>query len=186
MVTHVSMLRGINVIGKKVKMDELKELYISLGFEDVKTYIQSGNVVFRCNNSDPSDLRDKIENKIREVLGFDVTVLVRTKNELKKVIGENPFKKEDLKHMYVTFLSVVPSENLIKDLKINLNVNMKNKYEKFSISQMEIYLLLPDGYGRTKLTNNFFEKKLSLSATTRNWRTVNKLFDIAESVSQIK
>ena len=102
---------------------------------------------------------------------------------MKNVIGENPFKEEDPKHLYVTFLSKVPSKDLIKDLKLNLNFNTKNKYEKISISLMTIYLYLPNGYGRTKFNNNFFEKKLRVSATTRNWRTVNNVYDIAESVS---
>ena len=109
-------------------------------------------------------------------------MLILTKNDLKNVIRENPFKEEDPKHLYVTFLSDLPFKNLIKDLKLNLKVNMKNKSEKISISLRNIYLYLPNGYGRTKFNNNFFEKKLGVSATTRNWRTLNKLFDIAESL----
>jgi uncharacterized protein (DUF1697 family) len=81
MVIYISMLRGINLAGKKVKMGELKEIYLSLGFEDVNTYIQSGNVIFKCNNSDPSNLKDNIENKIRKVFEIDVTVLILTNIE---------------------------------------------------------------------------------------------------------
>ena len=182
MVTYVSMLRGINVGGINVRMNELKELYTSLGFEDVNTYIQSGNVIFKSNNPDASELKDKIKNKIEEVLRFDAMVLILTKIELKNVIDGNHLIEEDSKHLYVTFLSELPSENLIKDLKLNLEVNWKNKSEKFSISPMIVYLYLPEGYGKTKLNNNFFEKKLGVSATTRNWRTVNKLYNIAESL----
>ena len=163
-------------------MVELKKIYLSLGFEDVNTYIQSGNVVFNCNNLDPSKLKNNIENKIKEVFDFDVTVLILTKNDLKNVIEENPFKEEDPKHLHLTFLSKVPSEDLIKDLKLNLKFNMKNKSEKISISPKTIYLYLPNDYGKTKFNNNFFEKKLRVSATTRNWRTVNKLYNIAESL----
>ena len=183
MVTYVSMIRGINIGVKKVKMNKLEELYVSLDFKDVKTYIQSGNVVFRSQYLDLSYLRELIENKIEKVFGFDVKVLIRTEKELEKVVEENPFKNEDFKHLYVTFLSDVPSKNLIKNLNHNIEVNMKNKLDKFYISKKEIYLFLPDGYGRTKLNNNFFEKKLGVSATTRNWRSVNKLVDIANSVS---
>ena len=182
MVIYVSMIRGINIGAKKVKMKKLKELYVSLDFKDVKTYIQSGNVVFKSQYLDLSYLRELIENKIGKVFGFDVKVLIRTNNDLKKVIEENPFKKEDFKHLYITFLSDVPSKNLIKNLNRNLEVNMKNKSDKFYISKKEIYLFLPEGYGRTKLNNNFFEKKLGIFATTRNLRSVNKLFDIAGSV----
>ena len=176
------MIRGINISAKKVKMKKLKELYVSLDFKDVKTYIQSGNVVFKSQYLDLSYLRELIENKIGKVFGFDVKVLIRTNNDLKKVIEENPFKKEDFKHLYITFLSDVPSKNLIKNLNRNLEVNMKNKSDKFYISKKKIYLFLPEGYGRTKLNNNFFEKKLGIFATTRNLRSVNKLFDIAGSV----
>jgi len=182
MVIYVSMIRGINIGAKKVKMKKLKELYVSLDFKDVKTYIQSGNVVFKSQYLDLSYLRELIENKIGKVFGFDVKVLIRTNNDLKKVIEENPFKKEDFKHLYITFLSDVPSKNLIKNLNRNLEINMKNKSDKFYISKKEIYLFLPEGYGRTKLNNNFFEKKLGVFATTRNLRSVNKLFDIAGSV----
>ena len=92
------------------------------------------------------------------MFGFDVKVLILTKNELKNVIDENPLKKEDPKHIYITFLSEHPSENIIKDLKLKLKVNIKNKSEKVSISLMKIYSYLPDGYGRTKLNNNFSRK----------------------------
>ncbi len=185
MVIYISMIRGINVGGKKVKMSKLKELYLSLNFKDVKTYIQSGNVIFRSKNLDLSYLKDIIENKIENMFGFDVKVLIRTKTELKIVLEENPFKKEDFKHLYITFLSDVPSDKLITDLNHFIEVNMKNKSDKFFISKKEIYLFLPEGYGRTKLNNNFFEKKLGVSATTRNLKSVSKLFDIADSISKI-
>ena len=116
------MIRGINISAKKVKMKKLKELYVSLDFKDVKTYIQSGNVVFKSQYLDLSYLRELIENKIGKVFGFDVKVLIRTNNDLKKVIEENPFKKEDFKHLYITFLSDVPSKNLIKNLNRNLKL----------------------------------------------------------------
>jgi uncharacterized protein (DUF1697 family) len=182
MVIYISMVRGINVGGKKVKMSKLKELYLSLNFKDVKTYIQSGNVIFRSKNLDLSYLRDIIEDKIANVFGFNVKVLIRTKIELKNVLEENPLKREDFKHLYITFLSDVPSKNLITDLNRFIEVNMKGNSDKFFISKKEIYLFLPDGYGRTKLNNNFFEKKLGVSATTRNLKSVSKLFDIADSL----
>jgi uncharacterized protein (DUF1697 family) len=181
--TYVSMVRGINVGGKKVKMDDLKELYRSLDFNDVISYIQSGNVVFRTKNTKTSVLIDIIEDTIDKELDLDVKVLIRTKKELKNIINGNPFRNEDIKYLYVTFLSDIPSKKLIKDLNNNFDFNKNNKSDKFCISEKEIYLYLPNGYGRTKLSNNFFEKKLGISATTRNWRSVNKLFDIAESIS---
>ncbi len=183
MQTYVSMVRGINVGGKKVKMNDLKELYKSLDFHDVKSYIQSGNIIFRTKNTKPSVLIDIIENKIDKVLDLDVKVLIRTKKELKNIINGNPFRNEDINYLYVIFLSDIPSKKLIKDLNINFDFNKKNESDKFCISEKEIYLYLPNGYGRTRFNNNFFEKKLGISATTRNFRTVNKLFYIAESIS---
>ncbi len=178
MITYVSMIRGINVGGKKIKMDKLKELYRSLDFKDIKTYIQSGNVIFESTESDPIKLSHKIEKKISEIFGFDVKVLIRTKNEMMNVINGNPFKIEDLNHIYVTFLSAVPSEKLINDLDDIIDKDIANKSDKYNIIEKEIYLFLPNGYGKTRLNNNFFEKKLEISATTRNWRTVNRLGEI--------
>jgi uncharacterized protein (DUF1697 family) len=174
------MLRGINLgKNKRIKMDDLKELYKSLGFKDVKTYIQSGNIIFMSENPDPLDISNKIEVKIKEVIDFDVPVIIRTKEEFKRVLEDNPFKKMNDKQLYVTFLSEIPSKNLIEHIKMNLAHENQVNSDKFSISLKEIYLYLPDGYGNTKLNNNFFEKKLKVSSTTRNWNTVNKLFDIA-------
>jgi uncharacterized protein (DUF1697 family) len=178
MITYVSMIRGINVGGKKIKMDKLKELYRSLDFKDIKTYIQSGNVIFKSTESDPVKLSHKIEKKISEIFDFDVKVLIRTKNEMMNVINGNPFKKEDLNHIYVTFLSDIPSEKLINDLDDIIDKDVANKFDKYNIIEKEIYLFLPNGYGKTRLNNNFFERKLEISATTRNWRTVNRIGEI--------
>jgi uncharacterized protein (DUF1697 family) len=181
MTTYISMLRGINVgRHKKVKMKDLKDLYQSLNLNDVKTYIQSGNVVFQSPDSTPSKLKEEIENKIKEVFGFDVPVFIRSKEEFQKIIEDNPFKKEDIKHLHVTFLSDPLTEKPVKEKLIQEINKIKDKSEDLSISDDEIYLYLPNGYGRTKLSNDFFEKKLKVSATTRNWRTVNKLLDIAK------
>ncbi len=156
-------------------MEELKELYESMNFKDVRIYIQSGNVVFQCQDSPAPELVKKIEKKIKEVLGFDVLVLIRTKNEFKGIIENNPFKNADNSKLHVTFLSDAPSEKPIEELNY-----VKDKSEEFSISEKEIYLFCPNGYGRTKLSNDLLEKILKVSATTRNWRTVNKLFEIAK------
>jgi len=183
METYISMLRGINVgRTKRVKMDELKEIYNSLNFKDVKTYIQSGNVIFQFENIDTTELKIKIENKLRESLGFDVVVVIRTKEELKKIINENPLKKEDITHTYITFLSNTPSEKLFNEIKINIDSKIKSTNDKIIIYPKEVYLFLPDGYGRTKLNNNFFEKELKVTSTTRNLKSAKKLLNIADSL----
>ncbi len=173
------MLRGINVSGqKKIKMEELEQLYKSLGFTHVRTYIQSGNVIFESLSSDTSDLVNKIETSIKQTFGFFVTVIIRTKNEFQNVINNNPFygtRQEDTAKLYVTFLSDTPYASSIQAIN-----PLENKSDEWFISGKEIFLFCPNGYGRTKLTNNFFEKKLKLSATTRNWNTVNKLYEIVK------
>jgi uncharacterized protein (DUF1697 family) len=177
------MLRGINVgRTKRVKMDELREIYKSLDFKDIKTYIQSGNVIFKFKNIDPNELKIKIENKLRESLGFDLAVVIRTKEELEKIINENPIKKEDINHTYITFLSNSPSEILLNDIKINIDSKIKDTKDKIIIHPKEVYLFLFGGYGRTKFNNNFFEKELKVTSTTRNLKTVKKLLNIAESL----
>lgn len=179
------MLRGINVgRNKRVKMEDLKLLYKSLYLKDVKTYIQSGNIIFKSKNPDSKDLSSKIKVKIREVFGFDVPVIIRTEKEYKKVIEDNPFKEEDTKQLYVTFLSEIPSKNLIEDINVNLGYKTQDHLDKCVINRKEIYLLLPEGYSRTKLNNVFFEKKLKVYTTTRNWKTVTKLYDIAELIKK--
>lgn len=172
------MLRGINVSGqKKIKMHELKTFYQSLNLKEVTTYIQSGNVIFRCPNTNSKKLEKEIERKIKESFGFNVAVLIRTKDEFEKLIERNPFPKKDITKLHVTFLSDHQKKVPIKDIN-----SVKEKSEEFSISGSEIYLFCPNGCGKSKLSNNFFEKKLNVSATTRNWRTVIKLFAIARSI----
>lgn len=169
------MLRGINVGGhKKIKMEELKKLYETLGFSDVQTYIQSGNVVFKTSDTNIPKLIGKIEKKIKSVFHFDVPVLIRTKNSFRKLIKNTPFVKKDFNNLHVTFLSDSPSHLPIDEIKKQI----KDESAEFFISDKEIYVFCPNGYGRTKLNNNFFEKKLGVTVTTRNWKTVNKLLEM--------
>lgn len=182
MAAYISLLRGINVSGrKKIKMEYLKMLYKSLKFKDVTTYIQSGNVVFQCQDSPPLLLAKKIENKIKERLGFDVPVFILTKNELQKIIENSPFEKEDASKLYITFLS----DSVYKEYLDKINT-VKDKSETFFVSKKVVYLFLPNGYGRTKLSNNFFEKIFNMPGTTRNWKTVNTLLDMAKKFDRKK
>ena len=164
------MLRGINVSGqKKISMIDLKKLFESLGFKNVRTYIQSGNVIFEDSSRDILKIRNKIEKKIKETFGFEVVIIIRTTKELLKIIENNPFSKK-VEGVYVSFLSNKSGEFDIKEIN-----KFKDKSEEFVIFSKEVYFYCPNGYGRTKLNNNFFEKKLKVSATTRNWKTVNAL-----------
>jgi uncharacterized protein (DUF1697 family) len=175
MTTYISMLRGINVSGqKKISMEALKKLYESLCFKNVRTYIQSGNVIFECPDKNVTALISTIEKKIRQTYGFDAVVFIRTKDEFKKLIDNTPFSKKDAGKLHVTFLSAIAARLPMEEINKG-----KAAAEEFYISNREIYLYCPDGYGRSTLSNNFFERKLKMSATTRNWRTVNELFKLA-------
>lgn len=179
MQTFISILRGINVSGqKKILMADLKKLYESLKFNEVKTYIQSGNVVFK-SDSKISDIQlaRKIEKAISTKYKFEVPVIIRTKEELEKILSQNSFTKEksiDLKKLHVTFLSETPDREKMEQIK-----EVDFSPDQFIIKGKEIYLHIPNSYGETKLSNKFFENKLKVSATTRNWNTVNKLLELA-------
>lgn len=180
MKTFLSILRGINVSGqKKIPMSELKKLYDELHFENITTYIQSGNVIFKNKNS--KDLAKHIEQRILEKYNFNVPVIIRTPEEMRSIVEGNLFLKQkdiDLSKLHVVYLADNPKQDTIDKLE-------KFNYEpdKFYISGKEIYLYCPNGYGRTKLTNNFFENKLKIDATTRNWNTTNELLKILKSYS---
>ena len=178
METYISILRGINVSGqKKILMADLKTLYENLQFKNVKTYIQSGNVVFKSEKKlADTETAKRIEEAIQKEYGFHVPVIIRSHKELDKVIASNPFSSEkniDLKKLHVTFLSEFPSKEKLQELK-----SVDFSPDEFTIQGKEIYLHIPVSYGETKLSNSFFEKKLKVTATTRNWNTVNKLAEI--------
>jgi len=176
---YISILRGINVSGSKmIKMDALRKMYESLKFKNVATYIQSGNVIFESNSTSPGELQKLIEKKILKVFGFEVPVIVIDKKEVAAVIKNSPFVKRkniDVTKLHVTFLSEEPEQANIEKIEI-----AKYLPDEFIISGKAIYLHCPNGYGNTKLNNNFFENKLKVSATTRNWKTVNELLRLAE------
>lgn len=178
MQTYIVILRGINVSGtKKIKMEDLRARLSAFGFENVKTYIQSGNVVFDYKKTEPLTLAKQLEQKIKDDYGYEVPVIVTTSAALKQVIDSNPFlngRNEDPEKLHVTFLAEHPADENMD--KIDADSFLP---DEFQIKEKAIYLFCPNGYGRVKLTNNFFESKLKVTATTRNWKTVNKLLNMA-------
>ena len=179
MPVYIAMLRGINVSGQKlIKMERLRASFEALGFSDVKTYVQSGNVIFKTAKISETGLTGKIARKILDDLGHSVSVLVRSPAELGEVL-KCPFAKKagmDGGRLYVTFLSQPAPKSAEAALK-----TLAAQSEQFFACDREIYIHCPDGYGKTKFSNNAVEKKLSAQATTRNWRTVNALFEMAQS-----
>ena len=179
---YIALLRGINVGShKRIKMADLTKSLESLGFKNVKTYLQSGNVVFEDESADACKIAEDIEKKIGQTFKFHINVIIRTENELENIIKNNPFVKDaNIQHdkLHVTFLSNMPDSEIIQDLDMK-----KDEDEKFEIAGREVYLYCPNGYARTKLKNDVFEKKLNTAATTRNWKTTNKLLEISKKMN---
>jgi len=179
MKTYISILRGINVSGKNlIKIDSLKEMYECLGFLNVKTYIQSGNVVFQSVETKLEELELLISDGIFNRFTFNVPVFVREVSELKDILARNPFLKEpeeDISKLHFTFLSKVPEKQYVESIG-----NSSYLPDRYFITERTVYLFFPNGYGKTKLNNNFFENKLKVKATTRNLRTLMELVKLGD------
>lgn len=176
---YISILRGINVSGqKKIKMADLKTLYESIGFNNVVTYIQSGNVIFDSKVKNKTEIKISIEKAIEKEFNFHVPVEIRTKREIENVLKNCPFGSVDLEKegtkVLVTFLSSKPSEANITRIQTYVVAP-----EKLLVRGREVYLYCPEGYGKSKLSNTFIERKLEVEATTRNWKSVNKLLELS-------
>jgi uncharacterized protein (DUF1697 family) len=177
-VRSVALLRGINVGGKhSVPMKALAALFVKCGCSDVATYIQSGNVVF-CSAGDAKLDPAMLAARIEKTFGFEVPVILRTADELEAVIRRNPFPKADpdKERMHVSFLASEPTAAQIASLDPN-----RSPGDTFKVVGREIYLLLPNGAGNSKLTNAYFDSKLKTTSTARNWRTVLKLLEMARA-----
>jgi uncharacterized protein (DUF1697 family) len=176
---RIAILRGINVGGKrKILMTDLKSMFENMKFSNVNTYIQSGNVFFEvkkeiCN----SEVAKKIEEAIENKFGFDVPVIVKTHKEIETAINRNPFYKDgvDIAHLHLTFINEEPTkENQQKTESYNYEP------DKFEIKVRDVFIYCEGKYHQSKLTNNFFEKNLKVKATTRNWKTVLKLYELSK------
>lgn len=160
-------------------MDALKRMYEILGFENVRTYIQSGNVLFSSNETDPKGLENIISSKIQADFGFDVPVLVLKLKTLEAIVANNPFAKDnskDVAHLHVTFLADNPV-----DFDLDGVLQKKQAGEEIAITTNAVYLYCPNGYGKTKLHNSFLENRLKVKATTRNWKTTKELLKMAQA-----
>jgi len=180
MNTYISLLRGINVSGHKIiKMELLRKMFENLGFENVKTYIQSGNVIFSSNEKDISKLGKLIRKGIEKEFGFDVHIKILISEELKYAIDKNPFLKDDsldIKQHYFAFLDQNPADENWEILK-----NMPLNGEKMELDEKVLFVHYPSGAGTTKLTNNLIENKLKVNSTMRNLNTSRKLLEMASN-----
>jgi len=179
MPVYISMLRGINVGGHKlVKMDQLRKSFEALGFEQVQTYIQSGNVVFTTVKTSTAALSKKIEEKILQGFGFPVSVVTRTSDEMRQTVANNPFLKKrgiDPEKLHVMFLSEAPAPTALKELTA-----VTVSPDQCHCSGQEIYFYLPNGVSKSVLWNSPVDRILAVVTTTRNWKTVNRLHRMCE------
>lgn len=178
MKTYCALLRGINVSGqKKVPMAILRELMTDLGFEQVQTYIQSGNVVFKSVESSHTEIESKISESILKTFGFEVPILVKESSELKTIFNENPFVEGQREASYFTLLHDIPNTDLVEAVK-----QESYEGETFIVTEDCVYFYSDTGYGKAKCNNNFFERKLKVSATTRNFKTMQKLLSLCSDL----
>jgi len=174
---YVALLRGINVGGKHLlPMRDLVPLFGEAGCSDARAYIQSGNVVFHARPALARRVPALIGKAVEDRFGLRVPVVVRNADELRAVTKGNPFLKggADIATLHVAFLADSPSAAAVAALDPD-----RSPPDRFAVRGREIYLQYPNGAARTKLTNQYFDSRLSTTSTARNWRTVLKLLELA-------
>ena len=175
---YVALLRGINLGGRnRLAMKELVDIFLAAGCHDVGTYIQSGNVLFSAPASVLKRLPSHVTQDIAARFGIKVPVILRSAEEMAQTIRDNPFPEKDQseKALHVYFLTALPSASAVEKLDPD-----RSPPDIFRVIRREIYVHLPNGMARTKLTNAYFDAKLSTTSTARNWATVCKLFEMMQ------
>jgi uncharacterized protein (DUF1697 family) len=177
MIKYLALLRGINVSGHNmIKMDALKKMLENMGFQNVETYIQSGNIFFDSEEENAASVGFKIKQEISKVFGYDVPVIMVSKTDLELCFKNNPYLKEkecDIKKLYVAFISKELTAAAINDLKIS-----NFKPDEAAIDGSRIYIKYAIGAGKTNLDQKYIEKKINVVATIRNWNTVTNLLEM--------
>ena len=175
--TYVAFLRGINVGGKNLlPMKELAAMFARAGASDVRTYIQSGNVLFTATPTVAAKIAAAVTKAVAAKYGFEVALVLRTQEELAAVARANPYLTPDADHgrLLVMFLADAPAARAVAALD-----PQRSPPDEFTVRGREIYLRCPNGFGRSKLSNAWFDAKLGTTSTGRNWRTVLKLLELA-------
>jgi uncharacterized protein (DUF1697 family) len=182
--TFIALLRGINVGGHKpVAMSDLKAMLAKLGFKDARSILQSGNLIFRSDSDDSHDLESMLEAETHKRLGVQADFLTRSAKEWKGIVERNPFRKEaeaDPGHLVVMFLKTAPKAN-----EVSAAQDAIVGRETLRADGRQMYIVYPDGIGRSRLTNVLLEKKLGARGTARNWNTVLKLLTVADELDRI-
>ena len=174
MKTYIALLKGINVGGhKKVPMAELRDLLSKSGFQNVQTYIQSGNVVFQ-SSEETKNLEDKIQNAISSHFGFEVSVIVKTNAELRLIFDSCPFENAKKEKSYFIILNKIPERNLIEEVN-----KISYDDEEIIIKNNCLYFYCSKGFGQAKFNMSTYERKLNLVGTSRNYNTMVKLLSLS-------
>ena len=176
---HIALLRGINVGGKnRLPIKDLAELFVEAGCSRIETYIQSGNVVFEAPDAVLKGLPEAISAAILDRFGYEIPVIVRSAAQMSGVVESNPFLGTDTpeKKLHVYFLAETPGAAAVESLDPD-----RSPPDEFVLKGLEVYLRLPNGMGRTKLTNAYFDSKLGTACTARNWKTVCRLAEMARN-----
>ena len=175
--SHVALLRGINVGGKnKLPMKDLARMFAEAGCHDVRTFIQSGNVIFRAEPEVIVLLSDRIVKQIARRYKYQTPLILRTVADLDAIVRDNPFLQRGVPQddLHVLFLADIPESSAISLLDHD-----HSPPDEFEVRGRDIYLRLPKGAGKTKLTNAYFDSRLATTSTGRNWRTTTKLLELA-------
>jgi uncharacterized protein (DUF1697 family) len=175
MSRYIAFVRGVNVGGVVLKMEDLKQVLEYIGYSNVRTYIQSGNAVFDSKEANKRKMEAEIAGEIKGKIDRDVVVIVKTVEELRRIVDSHPLAElGPEKNLYVTLLSHDPAKPDIEVL-----METMNDVDRHEVGNRAVYSYYGEGYGNSKRSNNFIEKILKVSATTRNWSTMNKLLQIA-------
>ena len=181
MKTHLALLRGINVSGHNmIKMDVLKSILEKIGFQNVRTYIQSGNVFVDSDEENPAKIGFIIKQEIFKTLGFDVPIIMIQKSDLEFCLTDNPYlleKEVDTKKLYVAFVSILLNTDSVNNLKIS-----QFKPDEATTDSNKIFIKYAVGAGKTRLDQKYIEKKLNCTATIRNWNTVTQLLNMYDEI----
>lgn len=177
----ISMLRGVNLTShNRIKMNALRDVYESLKLESPRTYIQSGNVIFRTRQKKSTDLAKKIQNAIERAFGCRPEVILRTTGEMRKAVEANPFSgRRDIEpnKLLVTFLVAEPGSEAEATL-----ARFKSYPEELHLKGRELYIYFPNGAGKSKLPWSAVEKFLKVTGTARNWNSITKILEMAEEM----
>jgi uncharacterized protein (DUF1697 family) len=174
---YVALLRSVNIGGYgRIKMNDLRESFTALGYDDVITYIQSGNVLFSTSSRSEKAIVDAIEGQLAEDFGDSPAVLLRTVSELRRIGAASPYAKAeaDPARHHVTFLATAPPKDVLKGLQLP-----PSGKDELVVDGREVYVHTPRGYAETKFTGTFLERRLGVVSTTRNWNSVTKLCELA-------